>query len=83
MKSVLDELKSFVKEIVSLIHWISTLTLIAGLAGTVGSLEETLSYLAREWIIPSLLVNVITAAFMEILKTQFPSVYRLLKKILH
>lgn len=73
---------SLIKEILSIVHWISTITLIAGLAAVAGSFEETMRFMLREWIIPSIVINVLTGVLMEILETRFPSIYRLLKKVL-
>ena len=82
MSELLREIVSFIKELLSIVHWISTITLIAGLAAAAGSFEETLRFMIQEWIIPSLLINLLTAFLMEILETRFPSIYRLLKKVL-
>lgn len=81
LSELLHEIGSLIKEILSIVHWISTMTLIAGLAAVAGSFEETMNFIIREWIVPSIAVNILTAIFMEFLETRFPSIYRLLKKV--
>ena len=82
MSESLREIGSLIKELLSIVHWISTITLIAGLVAVAGSFEETLRFMILQLIIPSLLINVVTGFLMEILETRFPSIYRLLKKLL-
>ena len=82
MKEIFHEFGSFIKEILSLLHWISIITLVAGLGAVAGSFEQTINYMIREMIIPSILMNILTGILMEIFKTRFPSIYRLMKNLL-
>jgi len=82
LSELLHEITSLIKEILSIAHWISTITLIAGLAAAAGSFEETMNFMILKLVVPSVAINVLTMILMEIFETRFPSIYRLLKKVL-
>lgn len=81
MPGIIREISSGIKEILSVFHYISTITFIAGLAAVAGSFEETTSYLLLGLMVPSAIVNVLTGIFMELLETRIPSVYRIVKEL--
>jgi hypothetical protein len=82
MTGIIREVSSSIKEILSLVHYISTITFLAGLAAAAGSFGETVNYLLVELIVPSLIASVLTGVLMEFLETRLPSVYRILKKLI-
>jgi len=86
LSKLVHEVESFIKEalsmVLSIIHWVSTVTLVLGLLAVMGSLEKTISFMIQEFIIPSIVTNILTGILMEILETRFPSIYRPLRRIL-
>jgi hypothetical protein len=82
LSELLREIASLIKDILSIVHWISTITLIAGLAAVAGSFEETMNFILLKMIVPSIFLNILTGVLMEILETRFPSIYRLLRRVL-